>query len=50
MPARTCSAADEVNSILPLFCMCEALAAEKPKSSAGLVLPSGGLLDGAELC
>lgn len=50
MPAHTCSGADEVNSILPLFCMCEALAAEKTKSSAGLVLPSAELLVGAELC
>lgn len=50
MPACTRSTTGEVNSILSLFCMCEALAAEKTKSSVGLVLPFAEMLDGAALC
>lgn len=50
MPAHTCSSPDEVSSILSLFCVREAWAAEKTKSSAGLVLPFAEMLDGAALC
>lgn len=38
MLACTCFMTDEVNSILSLFCVGEALAAEKAKSSMSLVL------------
>lgn len=46
----TCSTTDEVNTILSLFCVGEALAAEKTKSSVSVVLLFAEMLDGAALC